>query len=127
MMTHMKPQQASARQPRPWATFALISLCFGVFLASDTSLPESESSVTATLEAASSYWRQHAYLEPDPKVQTHASAGVPERRRRLVIEAMRELAERRSNTDAVARSKEQATLDQLTQAALAPAPATGSA
>ena len=101
----------------PWLSggIALISAC--VFLALPTPHSTRDHDPRAALQSAFSFWQTHGYLTPDDRILEAARERFDERRRPIVMAAIRELGRRGMPEDEITLSREQATLEQLSLAA----------
>lgn len=102
----------------PWVSFAIMALCLLALLATngDAQDPKWEQSAT-TLEDATSYWRDRAYLDASPEVLTEVGYDVSPNQRTQYLALLRDQAQKPDDPDELAA--EQAELDALTHAALA--------
>jgi membrane associated rhomboid family serine protease len=98
-------------------SFAIMALCLLALLATngDAQDPKWEESAT-TLEDATSYWRDRAYLDASPEVLTEVGYDVSPNQRTQYLALLRDQAQKPDDPDELAA--EQAELDALTQAAL---------
>ncbi|MBW2294729.1 MAG: rhomboid family intramembrane serine protease [Deltaproteobacteria bacterium] len=101
----------------PWLSggIALISAC--VFFAIPTPHSTRDHDPRAALQSAFSFWQTHGYLTPDDRILDAANERFDERRRPIVLAAIRELGRRGMPEDEITLNREQATLDQLALAA----------
>ncbi len=101
----------------PWlsAGIALISTC--VFLALPTPSSTRDHDPRAALQSAFSFWQTHGYLTPDDRILEAAQERFDERRRPIVLAAIRELGRRGMPEDEHTLAREQTTLDELARAA----------
>jgi membrane associated rhomboid family serine protease len=101
----------------PWVSFAIMALCLLALLATngDANDPKWEEGAT-TLEDATSYWRDRAYLDASLEVLTEVGYDVSPNQRTQYLALLRDQAQKPDDPDELAA--EQAELDALTQAAL---------
>jgi membrane associated rhomboid family serine protease len=111
--------ESSATRRLPWVTLSIMALCFLVLLCSDTSPPEVAGD---PMGDAAAYWRDHAYLTPDPEVRDEVLSGVPPAERRQFLTALVELSEPLRPEDAEGLAAQQAELDRLSDLALGRTP-----
>jgi len=104
----------------PWVSFAIMALCLLALLATngDANDPKWQEGAS-TLEDATAYWRDHAYLDASPEVETEVGYDVSPNQRTQYLALMRDQAQAWAPDDPDELAAEQAELDELTDAALA--------
>lgn len=120
MILPLSHEDSSTRR-LPWVTLSIMALCVLVFLFTDTGTPENVDAGDP-MEEATSYWREHAYLEPDPKIRDAVAYDVPPAQRRQYLATLAELSEPLRPEDEEGLAAQQAELQRLTDLALGRAP-----
>jgi membrane associated rhomboid family serine protease len=67
----------------PWVTLSIMGLCLAVLLSADPTPPAPQAALDESLQAAAAYWREHPYLEADPRLMELALADLPPQERAL--------------------------------------------
>jgi membrane associated rhomboid family serine protease len=67
----------------PWVTLGIMGLCLVVLLGADPMPSAPEIAPDESLQVAADYWRDHPYLEADPRLMELALADLPPRERAI--------------------------------------------
>jgi membrane associated rhomboid family serine protease len=102
----------------PWVTFGIMALCVVVFLATDPGSMQPGYDRESLLDDASTYWRDHAYLEPAPEIRTQVAYDVMPSQRKQYVELVVSQSYNSAPEDRAEWEVEQAELDRLTDYAL---------
>jgi membrane associated rhomboid family serine protease len=110
-------EESSVRR-LPWVTFSLMIICVGVFLATDTRVIDAAAQPAELVAEVADYWRQHAYLEAEPKIRTIVAYDVMPNQRSQYLRLIEGQARELAPDDPEELAAEQAELDRLTDLAL---------
>jgi membrane associated rhomboid family serine protease len=67
----------------PWVTLGIMGLCLAVLLGAEPAPPAPQAALDESLQAAAGYWREHPYLEADPRLMELALADLPPQERAI--------------------------------------------